>query len=372
MIKSIAEADALAQLRRELVILCAIGYSGILIGFVWLGVTQDWRQAGLWLIPAASLWAYADRHAYSLLDSNRMELQAPLYPSLGWGNRITLARGWLIAWTGGFLLTDQHTDFNVFAPAASYSMAAILDRCDSFLARRSRQVSLLGGELDIRFDALGLVVAPFLAILQGRLHVSFLLLSVAFYGYRWGLQRRRQRGLPILPLPDNLLRRTLAGFQMGFVAAALWPWLNADFTRIAGIAFMLPVLFGFITDWLVVCGTLSPQHYQRIAESSHRTLQPGLRLLSGGIGFAAAPSITDGVGIALFAILLPAMVLTGLAARWAALLILFNLGWTNSADIPPLAQNALIFSCSWLLLLGSGRCSLYSCGENWLQRYDGA
>ncbi|WNB74418.1 CDP-alcohol phosphatidyltransferase family protein [Methylomonas koyamae] len=359
-------------LRRELKVISMIGVVALLSVAVWLGVAERWYMAVFWLLPASAIWCWIGWRAWSLLDLNRAALQAPLYPALGWGNRVTLLRGWLIALAGGCLSIDLSAVPISWLPAVAYSLAALLDRCDGFLARRSRQVSLLGGELDVQLDALGLVAAPLLAIAQGRLHLSYLLLSAAFYLYRWAMQRRQVLGLPIYLLPDNPLRRALAGFQMGLVAVALWPWLDAKLTRAAGVAFMLPVLFGFIADWAVVCGHLSAANYQRLAICSQRLFQPGLRLLTAIVvglvlpGLAAADISTLSLGVAVV------MLAVGFAGRLAALALLLWLGGPGVAVLQPLAQLTLVFAGSWLLMLGSGRVSLWGWGDAWVARYDGA
>jgi len=255
-------------------------------------------------------------------------------------------------------------------PALFYTLAAILDRLDGFAARRSEQVSLLGNELDIRFDALGLVIAPLLAIGLGKLHGSYLLLSVAYYVYRWGLQQRSLLGLPLYDLPGNPLRRTLAGFQMAFVALALWPLLDPELTAIAGIAFMLPVLFGFTADWWVVCGRLKQQDYECLANWSAQYFQPGLRLLVPLLAVMLIPDAIDTEDKLL--VLGVALVVLGLAGRLGALIVIVSLGWHYPHDSNRVVSYGLIFAASWILLLGTGRYSLWRWGDDWIQRYDGA
>ncbi|OAI21926.1 CDP-alcohol phosphatidyltransferase family protein [Methylomonas koyamae] len=359
-------------LRRELKVISAIGAVALLSVAVWLDVAERWYMAVFWLLPAIAIWCWIGWRTWTSLDLNRAALQAPLYPALGWGNRVTLLRGWLIALAGGCLSIDLSAVPVSWLPAAAYSLAALLDRCDGFLARRSRQVSLLGGELDVQLDALGLVVAPILAIAQGRLHLSYLLLSAAFYLYRWAMQRRQALGLPLYLLPDNPLRRTLAGFQMGLVAVALWPWLDAEFTRVAGVAFMLPVLFGFAADWAVVCGQLSAANYQRLAVCSQGLFQPGLRLLTAIVVGLVLPGLAAAGISALSLAVAVVMLSVGFAGRLAALVLLLWLGGFGVAVFQPCAQLTLVFAGSWLLMLGSGRASLWGWGDAWVARYDGA
>ena len=361
-------------LKRELRKITWLGCGVILAGFCLFGVDEDWRLAGQWLGQAGLLWAYVCLCIGRRLALNRASAESVLYGSLGWGNRLTILRGGLIALTGGFLFMDQAAADQVWVAALLYTLAAILDRLDGFAARRSGQVSLLGNELDISFDALGLVIAPLLAIGLGKLHGSYLLLSVAFYVYRWGLQRRSLLGLPLHALPANPLRRTLAGFQMAFVAVALWPLLDPELTTIAGFAFMLPVLFGFAADWSVVCGLIQPQAYHYLAEWSERFFQPGLRILLALLVFLLMPGSID-TADKLLIIGLPlgaSLILFGLAGRLGALILITLLGWHDPGDASPVASYLVIFSASWILLLGTGRYSFWRWGDDWIQRYDGA
>ena len=117
-------------------------------------------------------------------------------------------------------------------------------------------MSQLGNELDTVSDALGMAVAAGLAWSYGQVHWSYLLMGAAYYLFHAGLSVRRMRGLPIYPLPPAMHRRAWAGFQMGYLVVALWPLFYPPVTRIAGFAFMLPTLTGFVIDWLVVSGRL--------------------------------------------------------------------------------------------------------------------
>jgi CDP-diacylglycerol--glycerol-3-phosphate 3-phosphatidyltransferase len=355
-------------IKHELQAIAGFGAGVLLIVFGLLGYTRDWLAAGQWLLQTALLWGYVCLFIWRRLALNRANPESPLYPSLGWGNRLTILRGGLIAMTGGFLFMDHEA---VLMPALLYTLAAMLDRLDGFVARRSQQISLLGNELDINFDALGLVVAPLLAVGLGKLHGSYLLLSAAYYVYQWGLQCRNKRDLPIQPLPPNPLRRTMAGFQMGFVSVALWPLLDSALTTVAGVAFMLPVLFGFAMDWWVVCGRIQRLAYSRLAEWSERFFQPGLRILPALLLFPAMLDAMD--SLLVFGLLFSAnLMLFGFAGRLGALILIVLLGWHTPGEAGHITSYPLIVAASWILLLGTGRYSLWQWGDEWLKRYDGA
>ena len=366
-------------MKQELQVIAILGGSILLIGFCLLGFIENWANAGAWLVMAGLLWGFVCRCVFQRLELNRASAEALLYTTLGWGNRLTILRGGLISLTGGFLFLDQDKALNVLLPASLYTLAAILDRLDGFVARRSRQVSLLGNELDITFDALGLVIAPLLAISLGKIHGSYLVLSMAYYIYQWGLQRRRSLDLPIYALPPNTLRRTLAGFQMGFIAVALWPVLNPALTTIASVAFMLPVLFGFVMDWWAVSGRLQPQVLNTLDIFSGKFFQPGLRLLLILLlfwvvqddGLFALAGINDYMQV--FGLLLSVgLIVLGLVGRLGALLLIMLLGWQHPGVAIDFMGTMLIFTISWILLLGTGRFSLWQWDDEWVKRYDGA
>ncbi|MDT8398631.1 MAG: CDP-alcohol phosphatidyltransferase family protein [Pseudomonadales bacterium] len=383
-------------MKRELLGMAWFGCGLLLLAFFGLGLAGRWLAAGQWLLQAGLLWGFVCRHSMQRLSLNRADIGSPLYASLGWGNRLTILRGGLIACTGGFLFQSANASVSLWIPAVLYTLAAIIDRLDGFVARRSGQPSLLGEELDTAFDAFGMVVAPLLAVWLGKVGWIYLLVSVAYYLFQWGLERRRKRGLPVYPLVPNSLRRTLAGFQMGFLAVALWPPVHPPVTAIAGIAFMLPLLSGFVVDWGLVSGRIqaqSPataQFFTRLNVFSNTFFQPGLRLvltlalvwfmremghplgeMGQSLGFdtrmPAAELISNWVLICS-----AALILAGLAGRVGALLLIVLLAWHYPGPPISIAAYLLIFSSIWLLLLGTGRFSLWQWDDGWVKRYDGA
>jgi CDP-diacylglycerol--glycerol-3-phosphate 3-phosphatidyltransferase len=352
-------------LQRELKQIAVLGGFVMLCGFGVLQWLNNWPSACQWLLQTSLLWAVVISIAWRKLRLNRASDKAALYPRLGWGNRLTLLRGALIAGCGGFLFADTHLTNTIWLPAGLYSIAASLDRIDGYVARRTQQVSLLGNELDINFDALGLVIAPVLAWNLGKIHPAYLLLSAAYYLYRWALRQRTKRGLAIYPIPANPLRRSLAGFQMGFIALSLWPLLSSNLTVIASIAFMLPVLFGFAVDWGVLCGWLKPQLLSQLANASTDFFQPSLRLVL--LLLAAKQLAID--PLYLLSVL---MMVFGFAGRQGAALLLLAIGWQTTLTFNTISNTGLIFTASWLLLLGTGRYSIWRWGDDWVSRYDGA
>ncbi|MDD9894252.1 MAG: CDP-alcohol phosphatidyltransferase family protein [Gammaproteobacteria bacterium] len=324
------------------------------------------------------------------LDLVRPKQESPLYKNLGWGNRITLFRSWLIAATAGFLFQPwPDGPLLSWLPGMIYFAGAILDRVDGYVARRSGQSSLFGIELDTVADAIGLAVASLLAVGYGQAHWSFLLMGLAYYAFHAGIYWRKKQNLPVYALPPAMHRRVWAGFQMGYLVVALWPLFYPPLTLIGGFAFMLPALIGFVIDWLIVSGRINRQaantdrRFYQLTVFSQAIFQPLLRitivlLLAISILRSGLPPManTGIVGFSFIAsagfILTSLAILLGIAGRYFALLLIGLLGWYYLNN-PMYYLDYLLFCCViWSLLLGSGRFSLWQEDDRWLNRYDGA
>ncbi|RYY75030.1 MAG: CDP-alcohol phosphatidyltransferase family protein [Gammaproteobacteria bacterium] len=356
------------------------------LGLLWiiflaLGYFTSWRMGLQWFSQAGLLWFWVWYLTWKRADLNRISTDTPLLNDLGWANRLTLLRGYLIALTGGFLFQPDIQGFISWIPGLLYGAAAILDRVDGFVARRSKQTTLLGAELDTVFDALGLLVAPLLAIVMGKIHWSYLSLSFAFYIFNWGIYWRCKHGLNIYPLMPSQLRRALAGFQMGFVALALLPCFAPQQTVVCGFAFLIPVVLGFTFDWLVVSGRINGESvgaklfFSRLVKISRNIFQPCLRifLFVGSIFMLYKADIFEPPGsifLTLSLVLGISLVLLGSAGRVGALIVLLLLAG-SAAPITPLSIG-LLCSGAWLLLLGTGRFSLWQWDDVWVNRQDGA
>lgn len=243
-------------LKRELMSVFVLGGSLLLVAASALWITQGGGHAVLWLAPAFVCWLLVVWQCHRRLHLNLRRQDGALFPSLGHGNRVTLLRGLLIAATAGFVVDAALPTQPLlpFVPALLYTLAALGDALDGYLARRQRQTTILGQQLDMSLDALGLLVAPLLAVLYGYLHPSYLLVSMAYYLFQWGLYWRQKHGKPVYDLPPSRVRRYLAGAQMALVAVVLWPVVPTDLSRLAGVIFMVPLLAGFWRDWLHVSG----------------------------------------------------------------------------------------------------------------------
>ncbi len=249
--------DLPQSLVRQLRYIAVLGCVLIALCALSLALSLSIELSLMWLTLALPVWFYVWRQGQQRLHLNHPANSDVLYASLGHGSCVTLIRGLLIAVTAGFLMPALLLSLPtalLYIPAVAYTAAAIGDALDGVLARRQQQVSRLGAELDTTLDALGLLVAPVLAVITGKLHVSYLLVSIAYYLFVWGLRWRRQHGKAVYPLPPSQLRRQLAGWQMGLVATALWPPIPGGVTQVLGVLFMIPLLIGFWRDWLAVSG----------------------------------------------------------------------------------------------------------------------
>ncbi len=383
-------SQPLLKLQREFSGLRLLGAVGFLLSSLLLGVIWHWASALQWLIQAGFVWGYVCYETQRRLPLNYPELGAALHASLGLANRLTLLRSWLIAAVAGFLfLPWPEGPLLAWLPGLLYFFAAILDRLDGFAARRSGQFSVLGSELDTVSDALGLAVAAVLAYGYGQVHWSYLILGAAFYLFQGGMALRKFRGQPVYPLPPAFHRRAWAGFQMGFLVVALWPLFFPPITSLAGFAFMTPILLGFLSDWLFVSGRIRQQasggnpRFEMLGRLSRLVLQPALRmivvvLLVVIVLQAGLPLLPASSGVLLSNILLGGlgftslMILLGIAGRYFSLLLLGLLGWYYIVN-PLQTIDAILFCCViWLLLLGTGRFSLWQEDDHWLNRYDGS
>jgi CDP-diacylglycerol--glycerol-3-phosphate 3-phosphatidyltransferase len=295
-----------------------------------------------------------------------------------WGaaNRLTLLRGILIALLAGFLFAPRPAGAASWVPALLFTAAAAVDFLDGWCARRTGSQTRLGALLDVEFDALGILLALALAVQYGRLPAPFLGVGLARYLFVAAAALRRRRALPVLELPPSYLRRRLAGFQMGVLAVVLWPLAAPPATTLAEGLVAIPLLAGFLRDWLLVSGRLDPRSraYRRALAAFGRVAYGWVPLvLRGALAAAGVLSVTawltsgtafagaGGSGAALSAALLPALrlALVGvLVAGWrtspaALLLLLLEALRVFRAGADPLGL-AVIAGSLLLYVLGPG------------------
>jgi len=175
---------------------------------------------------------------------------------------------------------------------------------------------------------------------------------------------------------------------MGYLVVALWPLFHPPLTWLGGVAFMLPALTGFLVDWLIVSGRINRQadavnrRFAWLTGFSLSVLQPGLRLVVvmtlilslWQSGLPALPASTAWMNMILLAgfALTSLMLLLGVAGRYFSLLLIGLLAWYYMTN--PLQPVDYVLFCAvvWLLMLGTGRFSLWQQDADWLYGYDGA
>jgi phosphatidylglycerophosphate synthase len=240
----------------------------------------------------------------------------------------------MIALLAGFVFAPQPAGIIGWLPALLYTATAGLDFLDGYWARRHNTATRMGAVLDQEYDALGILVAAVLVVQWGRLPAAFLYLGAAKYLFSWGIGWRRLRGRPVYPLPPSRLRRRLAGFQMGILAVFLWPIARPPGTVLAELIIGIPLLLGFIRDWMLVSGAFDPedQTYRKLKTAFHRIAETWLPLLlravlaaaaattaAAVIGQAAAPASWIPAGVAQAGLLMTAY--PGLRLALLALLV---------------------------------------------------
>jgi CDP-diacylglycerol--glycerol-3-phosphate 3-phosphatidyltransferase len=207
--------------------------------------------AALPLAPAASLasatavWGLCVWIVERNLADNRRAGETEILPGLGAATRLTELRALLVALTAGFVLVPA-------IAAAVYTAAVLLDGVDGRVARRGKRETILGAKLDIEVDALGVLVASFSGILSGKLPIAYAAVGLARYLFVLSIEARKRLGMPVRELDPSGPRRTLAGLQMGFLAAVLWPQMPEDVSLALGYPFAAATLLMFIRDFRFV------------------------------------------------------------------------------------------------------------------------
>jgi CDP-diacylglycerol--glycerol-3-phosphate 3-phosphatidyltransferase len=141
---------------------------------------------------------------------------------------------------------------------------------------------------------------------------------------------------------------------------------------------MLPILLGFILDWLVVSGRIqsnasTTQFFNQLAHISQRFFQPLLRvLLFIAIGLFIFIEAPDAPMLVLASLLVFAgAILVGFMGRVAALGLLIMVTFLHGDEILNAITLTIIFSSVWLMLLGTGSFSLWQWDDRWVNRRDG-
>jgi CDP-diacylglycerol--glycerol-3-phosphate 3-phosphatidyltransferase len=344
------------RFRRGILVL-AVVYLLVLAGIAALAASWPRPASAVrgawWALKVAAILAW---QLAFLLANRRQALEGGNLRHL-WGaaNRLTLARGVLLALLAGFLFAPAPSGLLGWLPALLYAVAAVADFLDGFWAKRTGTQTRLGALLDGELDGIGILVAVALAVQYGHLPAPFLVLAKPAYAA--GLGIHRLLGGRVHELPASYLRRRLAGFQMGIAAVFLWPIARPPSTTLAQILIGVPLLTGFLRDGLAASGLLDPAQasYQRWKGRLGRLAfgwgPPVLRAVAGAaaalrLTFAAIAAVRGGDVLAAWrssALLWPPPARPAAAAAAAALQLLALVILAAGRPRRAVAASALLF-----------------------------
>jgi CDP-diacylglycerol--glycerol-3-phosphate 3-phosphatidyltransferase len=233
----------------------------LLGGFLVLIHGRPRPHADRWILQSTVIMTYVLGLLRYGLAWNYHPDQKVLRSTLGYGTWLTIIRGALIAVLAGYLFqpwpeSKFFPGHLSWTPGLLYITASILDYTDGRVARAFRQETRLGAFLDVNLDALGLLIAPLAAVWYGQLPPAYLSVGFAYYAYMAGIRLRKKFSKPVVEPGPWRGARIIAGFQMGVVGIALLPVVKPPVTTLTAYVAMIPLLVGFVRDWMIVCGYL--------------------------------------------------------------------------------------------------------------------
>jgi CDP-diacylglycerol--glycerol-3-phosphate 3-phosphatidyltransferase len=369
---------SLARLHRRWLLFAILCCAVLAAGFTWLQTNWQPDYAVRWLGQSAVVIAYLLWVLWRALPENIRTGESRLLPTFGAGNSATLLRGVLIACLAGFLFSPRPAGWQAWIPALVYTMAALLDYMDGYLARATDHATRMGESLDLSLDGVGVLMAALLAVQYGQAPAWYLIVALARYIYLACLWVWGSLGQRVYPLAPSVRRRAFAGLQMGFLFVILWPVFSPPGTHLAAALFALPFLAGFILDGLTATGIIrQPLRRSGLWTASARWLPVLLRLLAVALIVVLLSSRVLDEGGLLAAGNLPAtqswiillgvleaavgvLLLLGAAARITAILGLGLLGISQIFTPLTPVQVALAVLYTAILYLGSGAISLWT------------
>jgi CDP-diacylglycerol--glycerol-3-phosphate 3-phosphatidyltransferase len=357
---------------------CAVIGFNLLIISHWR-IPSDWTRFVLPLLPLIYVLAVLR----SGLPLNHRAGETRVLAHLGLANGITVVRGVLVSALACFWNWPATIPFSIhhsfaWLPGIIYITAALLDLLDGIVARHADHVTRLGERLDTLFDALGLLTAVLTGIALNQLPLFYLAVALAYYVFSVGMWVRRHNGRMVIPLKPRPAARLIAGFNMGFVATALLPIYRPPATTIGALVFMIPLLTGFLRDWLVVSGRIKtgasqPAAWEEKWRCLFREVLPvvlravlllsSLAVLEKAADFfsgnAEGPLYIFGPIVRPIFLLSVVLVSLGVMGRLAALPILLLSGlWISRQGSDPMWY-LLMVAATGLLITGSGNLSLW-------------
>jgi CDP-diacylglycerol---glycerol-3-phosphate 3-phosphatidyltransferase len=354
---------------------------GLLGAFLCLLRAWPTKTALQWLLTAFAWLSVVHLQLHRCLGQDHPPPDSGASPSLGVATHITLGRGWGVSCIGGliFLPTSMISDSTLwmaYVPGLLYLSIGCADFVDGLWARRTGTESILGQRLDVEMDALGLLAASALAVRMGRLPVFYLTVGACYYLYRFGIGYRRRRGRTVLPLKERPVARIMAGLNMGFVGAALLPLFASKVLNLAAIYFSVPLLIGFLWDWLVVSARLADDFAHRLQRLTVK-IQGIISLIMRMVLLACGPAVagtqfqTSSALTVVAAICLWIMIVLGWMGRTAALAAACWLAHAASSSYVPPVLPVALSAALMLTILGTGPWSWWKPEDTCLSRKAG-
>ena len=368
----LAQTDIIQKLRKEWGLTALVAVLLLAGGFSLLQVHWNRLYAVLWLLIASAITLHQFSFLWQHLADNRSQ-DGQLFETLGPANQITILRAVLTGVLAGFLPGAWPQGWLAWAPGGLYLLVATLDFVDGYVARVTHRTTRLGELLDMKWDGAGVLVGAALAVRYAQVPAWFLLVALARFIFLFGEWYLRRTGHPLYELDPSMIRRALAGMQMGFIAVVLLPVFTPPATQVAATLFMLPFLIHFTRDFLWVSGRIGPRAASGQAWHSlgqvRAWLPLGLRavqivllalvlLEQANAGFAQ-------IWIVLVAALALPAILIGAAGRVVALGVLLMSGFALQAAPLHWLYWSILLSSTLLFVFGTGRFSLWK-PEEWL------
>lgn len=384
----------LTRLRRQWLVIVAVTLLLWIISFSIL--TAQTPLAWRWLVLSGAVLSYVLWNLWQQLALNHPPGLTDLFPSLGVANLLSIARGLLLGCLAGFVFLPWPQGLAAWLIVLLATVVGLGDWFDGFVARRLNRVTVLGQQLDLEIDALFVAVLSALGIHYGQLPWWFLLVGLARYLFVVALKWRKQQGLATFDLPPSVHRRILAGIITGILTVALWPIVPAEMSIIVASVYGLPLLLGFIRDWLIASGRLeaSDGRYLRLQARLYHLFAQHLPLLWRTLLIIAISFIlynsaswqqpANWVALltswglsrpdfwaSFFVIVALAgslFVLLGIAGRLVSLILLFPIGFSISTLGLNLNNGIALFCASMIYLFGTGLYSLWQPERNLILR----
>ena len=386
--------ERLTRLRWRWVMIVSAYFMLAVGGYWWLRHAWSPAYAQRWLLITALVLARESWLLWHGLPANHRPEDDLLLPSLGYGNRLTIARGLTIALLAGFIFAPRPPGWLAWLPAIFYTITAVLDNLDGYVARITNHTTKLGEMLDMEFDVLGILTAVLLAIGYGQLPVWYLGVGLAREIFLLGHWVLRRLNKPVYELPPSADRRLIAGLQMGFLCVVLWPIFTPPVTTVAAVLFTVPMVVSFGRDWLVTSGALAVEsrRYQRLRHGFKLLLEHYLPVVArlaavGAVGALLLGETTGrvawGAGIVMEAsgwiwllmavtVIAVAALAFGVLGRLAALVLVAVACFdTLTAGFVWQTNGTLLTAALYVLIFGSGAWSRWRTEERVLRHRAG-